>query len=813
MSEMDTTFWVSVAGTIILLLLFSVTRGYRGRRPGSSKEAVHPYEDQLRVFAETIPVIVWSIDANGLLQFLNVRWTQITGRDVEASMGTAWLAVIHPDDCAILKAAWQQATERGEAFEVVHRLQNAMGNYRWQRSRGQPRQSKEGTIIGWHGITDDIHELHVAESTARESEERLRLGVSVGRLAIAEIDYSLDVLYTNEQIIALFGLPTDCGPTVSRTAIHMLVHPDDRPTLLAQIEAALDPASARWFAMEYRIVRPDGSIRWLNVRKQNFFEEDAQGLLYPARALLAAQDITEHRRVEEALRDERDRFQRIVDTTPGVVHAYQQKADNTITFPYASPRIEEIYGAKPEQLKENAAFIIELWHPEDRAHMLDSIAKSLEQMSTWHDEFRVRHPSKGEIWVEGRSSPKLQADGGILWYGVLTDISERKAAEQALRETIREKEQALAQLDALFSAAPIGLGFWDTDLRFLRLNQTLADINGLPIDAQIGRHVADIVPDLGDVEGMVTAWKQVIETGKPIINIEITGTTSANLGQQHYWLDNFFPVRIGEEIIGIGATVLDITERKLIEEEIKHLNSDLEERVEERTAQVQAANQELEAFAYSVSHDLRSPLRAIDGYTRILLEDYTPRLDAEAIRLCNVVCNEAQRMGQLIDDLLAFSRLGRAPLKMVPVDMVQLVQAIYGELQVREQVQDLAFDLHPLPPAMGDPTMMRQVWQNLLDNAVKFSKQRSDAKIEVNFVATERETIYSVSDNGAGFDMRYVGKLFGVFQRLHSAYEFPGTGVGLALVQRIIYRHGGRIWAEGAVGVGATFYFALPNYG
>ncbi len=678
MNEMN-LFFAVISSVVVLLLLCGITL-YRTEMRYRTEVRRKQHEGPWQGLTQSIPVIAWSIDSNGLLQFLNVRWTQLTGRAVEDSLGRAWLAATHPDDCATLKAIWQQAQQFGEPFEVVHRLQSVTGHYRWQRSRGQPQQDETGTIMGWHGITDDIHEFYLSEQALRESEERLRLGTSVARLAIAEIDYIHDILYTNEQIIALFGLPAGCGPTVSRAAMHALVHSDDRPTLLAQIEAALDPASARWFAMEYRVVRPDGTIRWLSVRKQNFFEENEQGQQCPVRALLAAQDITE-----------------------------------------------------------------------------------------------------------------------------------RRQAEEALIETAREKELALAQLDAIFSAAPIGLGFWDTDLRFLRLNQTLADINGLPIDAQIGRHVADVVPQINDVEDMLSTWQQVIETGEPLLNVEVTGMTRATSNQQRYWLDNFFPVRIGEELIGIGATVLDITERKLYEEEIIQLNNQLEERVEERTAQVLAVNQELEAFAYSVSHDLRSPLRAIDGYTRILLEDYISQLDAEAIRICGVVCNEAQRMGQLIDDLLAFSRLGRATLQKVQVDMVQLVQTVYEELRGSQGAQDPVFTLHPLPPALGDPTMMRQVWQNLLDNALKFSQKQPSVQIVVNFVATERETIYSICDNGAGFDMRYVGKLFGVFQRLHSTHEFPGTGVGLAIVQRIIHRHGGRVWAESAVDAGATFYIALPK--
>ncbi len=254
-----------------------------------------------------------------------------------------------------------------------------------------------------------------------------------------------------------------------------------------------------------------------------------------------------------------------------------------------------------------------------------------------------------------------------------------------------------------------------------------------------------------------------------------------------------------------------IAERKQAEEEIRRLNEELEQRVIERTAQLEAANKELEAFSYSVSHDLRAPLRAIDGYTRILMEDYEAVMDAEGRRVCAVIRDETRRMSQLIDDMLAFSRLGRAQMQLVPIDMEDLVQAVFDELTTVESRERLDFRMGDLPPAVGDPTLIRQVWTNLLANAFKFSSKRERAVVEVGSQQSDGEIAYWVRDNGAGFDMQYADKLFGVFQRLHSPREFAGTGVGLAIVQRVIHRHGGRIWAEAEVDQGATFYFTIPD--
>jgi len=521
--------------------------------------------------------------------------------------------------------------------------------------------------------------------------------------------------------------------------------------------------------------------------------------------------VQARRVTEDELRAEKERFQRIVDTAPGVVHACRQTSDGKLSFPYASQRIEEIYGLSAAQLAIDASAIRQLTHPDDRAMLQHTVEVSAQTMQSWRAEYRLYHPHRGELWIEGHSIPHKEADGSIVWYGVLTEVTERKRAEVDLHRALREQAQTLAQLDALFSSAPIGIGLWDTQLRFLRLNQTLADMNGFPLDDHLGKHIREVIPAVEEIDELIKVWEEVIRTGQPRLNMEVTGFTRQRLGKKRYWSDNFFPVRIGEEIIGIAATVLDISDRKAAEQEIQRLNSELEARVLERTAQLQAANQELEAFTYSVSHDLRAPLRAMDGYTRILREDYAAQLDEEALRVCAVICEETERMGRLIDDLLHFSRWNRAEVHMGALDMTDLVQTVFTQLVTAERSPAISFHLHPLPPAWGDLAMLRQVWENLLANSIKFSAKREQAVIEVGSLQTQAETTYWVRDNGAGFDMRYVDKLFGVFQRLHSERAFPGTGVGLAIVKRVIQRHGGRVWAQSEVEQGATFYFALPN--
>ncbi len=247
------------------------------------------------------------------------------------------------------------------------------------------------------------------------------------------------------------------------------------------------------------------------------------------------------------------------------------------------------------------------------------------------------------------------------------------------------------------------------------------------------------------------------------------------------------------------------------EARLHELNQELERRVIERTAQIEAANQELEAFSYSVSHDLRAPLRHIDGFTGLLERHIEPTLDDKGRRYVKTISEAAKQMGTLIDDLLTFSRIGRAELRRATVPLQRLVDEVRCTLEPEIAARDIVWAIDELPEVQGDPQLLRLALQNLIGNALKYTRPRAEARIEIGARCEDTETVCSIRDNGVGFDMRYVERLFGVFQRLHSGAEFEGTGIGLASVKRIVQRHGGRVWAEGAVGEGACFYFSLPD--
>ncbi|MBN2352173.1 MAG: PAS domain S-box protein [Spirochaetales bacterium] len=379
-------------------------------------------------------------------------------------------------------------------------------------------------------------------------------------------------------------------------------------------------------------------------------------------------------------------------------------------------------------------------------------------------------------------------------YGL--DITERKKAETALR--------ALAvRFETLLAAVPEIVMEVDTRKVYTWANQAGLDFFGEDV---VGREASFYFEGEQDTYAAVQA---LFDGARDDASLESIQRRRDGESRLLAWHCRALRDESGRTT-GALSSARDITHEKQMQLEILKLNAELEQRVEERTAQLQAANRELEAFSYSVSHDLRAPLRAIDGFTGILLEDHENALDEEGKRVCGVIRDNACRMGHLIDDLLGFSRLGRTSLSKTRIDMKKTAAQAFEEAVPPEGRARIDFSIGDLPPARCDLQMIRQVWANLLSNAVKFTSRRPRAAIAVTGEASGNEAVYRVRDNGAGFDMEYVDKLFGVFQRLHGRKEFDGTGVGLAIVKRIVERHGGRVWAEAETDKGAVFSFSLP---
>ena len=430
--------------------------------------------------------------------------------------------------------------------------------------------------------------------------------------------------------------------------------------------------------------------------------------------------------------------------------------------------------------------------------------KSLMDTPIWmHDRIcgllSFEHTGETRTWA--RTDEHLATSMAAL-ISFIVESAERESAERSLREN-EEKYRKLAEST---DAIP-----WEFDIRKNRWTY---------VAPQVGRILGYAPEEWTDLK----FWTDRIHPDDRQWATEYCEECTRR-GEDHVfeyrfikkdgsvvWLHDDVTLELDQDRpVKLRGFMIDITERKKAEEETHEFNIKLEQKVKERTAQLEAVNRELEAFTYSVSHDLRAPLRAIDGFARIVLEDYGEKLDDEGCRLLQIIYDNTRQMDQLITDLLVLSQATRREIRKVAVNMGELVHTSYVEAAPEEVRKKFELLIQPLLPVTGDPNLIKQVWYNLLSNAVKFTSPCARRCVEVGGYREQDKNIYYVRDNGVGFDPHYSHKLFGVFQRLHGAKEFPGTGIGLAIVQRIVQRHGGEVWAEGDINQGAAFYFSLPD--
>jgi PAS domain S-box-containing protein len=483
-------------------------------------------------------------------------------------------------------------------------------------------------------------------------------------------------------------------------------------------------------------------------------------------------------------------------------------------FELINPSFKKILGYDREFI-ENA--FIDFVHPDDVAvtlHEYDKL-KAGELVISFINRYRKKNGAY--LWLEWNASPS-PVTGKL--YCIARDITARKKAEDALtslngelENRVLERTEKLATSETRFRSLIENIGegivLSDKDFNSTYRSPSSEKIMGV-IPMGDTRHRTH--PE--DAERISEIRKEVIQN--PGIPFVFQGRF-LNAQNQYAWIEGTFNNLLN--LKGVNAIVTnfrDITQRKKSEEIIAHnleekknMNKELEERVGQRTSELKKSNEELESFSYSVSHDLRSPLRAINSYAKILEEDYGQALDVEARRMMHIIYRNANKMGQLVDDLLDFSRTGRKELVFSLLPMDRIVKEICSELRIEKSGKTVEFKIGKILPAAGDHASIKQVWINYISNAIKYSGSREKIIVEINSVCNLDEIVYSIKDNGVGFDMQYVSNLFNTFQRLHTDQEFEGTGIGLAIVKRIVDKHGGRVWAESKLNEGATFYFTL----
>jgi PAS domain S-box-containing protein len=543
-----------------------------------------------------------------------------------------------------------------------------------------------------------------------------------------------------------------------------------------------------------------GEERWIHTIKVPYRDSENRvvGILG------VFEDITEHMLAEKTLRKSEEQFRTLFMSMSEGFYLSEIIYDNhgnpcDYRYLEVNPKFEQLVGLNREQI---IGMSYKEMTPVDTTKWLDNYCKVARTGEAQTYEFYSAEYNK---YFETYSYKPTKDQVTVF----VLDITERKKAEEALL-------QSNVFIQSIIEQSTQAMWISDTNGTLILINPTCCELLNIRAEEVVGKY--NILNDnIVEKQGHLPMVKAVFEDGIPT-RFEIKYDTSQLKhlqlkGMAFVILDVFmFPIKdTNGEITNVVIQHTNITERKRAEKEIRKLNEELEQRVIERTSQLEAVNKELESFSYSVSHDLRSPLRHINGFAEILTKQYSDQLPEEARKYLNTIIGSAQKMGILIDDLISFSRTGRSELKKSTLKMNQVIEDAFAQIKPTINDRKVELKISTLPEVNGDYNLLRLVWINLLDNAVKYTRTREEAVIKIGFKDNKRELVFYIQDNGVGFDMKYAQKLFGVFQRLHSSSQFEGTGIGLANVQRIILRHGGRTWAEAETDKGATFYFSIPK--
>jgi len=747
-------------------------------------------QESERKFRETVTYFdegYYSVTIDGLLLDHNQAFSRILGFDIAKDLKGAKL----PD-------FWQVPEDRKQYLNelIAHGfIRNYMVNAK--KINGEKIdvmmnshlvKDEKGGLVRIDGTFTDFTERSQAEQLIKESERKYRILVENSLVGVFRTKVNGDVDYVNDSILRMLEFDTR-EDLLNIGALMRYKEPKQREELL---KALKDSGKVEGF--EANIITKKGNERvfLMNVVING---EILDGTLI---------DITQRKLAEEALKESEriisEQFEKLNEAQHiAMIGSWEWNLQTNHVW--WSDETYRIFGVTPQNFvpsfEANGKFI----HPDDVANYGKSFEHSFQTGEPLNVEFRLvtndgllKHCNgKGKIIYDDSGHP-------IRFVGTMMDITERKQVDQELRE--RE-----ARYKTLIENIPQKIFMKDRDYRFMSINENFARDIGISPEEIVGKLDRDLFSNeladkyhADDVRIITTGETEELEE-KYVVDGKET------------WVNTIkTPVRDDKgEIVGLLGIFWDITARKLAEEEIRKLNTELEDRVVMRTAQLEASNKELEAFSYSVSHDLRAPLRHVSGYVELLNKHFQSDLPEKGLHYLNSIGDSVHIMGMLIDDLLQFSRTGRMEMHQSDLDMNEIVREVKESLCKDNPDRKIEWVLGKLPTVNGDEAMLRLVWMNLLSNAVKFTRTRKKARIEIGVSKENKELVFFVHDNGVGFDMKYAHKLFGVFQRLHSTEEFEGTGIGLANVHRIVLRQGGRTWAEAEPDKGAVFYFSIPN--
>ncbi|MFN8604304.1 MAG: PAS domain-containing protein [Candidatus Binatia bacterium] len=744
-------------------------------------------EARLRMAVEGADLGTWHCDLRtGDAQLSDRCLTQIGLAAGTRTTAQSVLAIMHPEDRLYVQASYREARDAGTDLDVEFRTQRADGTVRSHVLRGRFSGTEAGRPARIEGILLDVTRLRAAEAAERRSAETLRLFVDHAPAAIAMFDRDMRYLAVSRRYLEDYDLGEQS--LVGRS--HYDVFPEIPGRWREIHRRCLDGAVAR--AEDDPFQRADGRLDWVRWEIHPWYEAPGQvgGLV------LFSELTTARKQAADALRQSEERLRLALEAAHMGTFDWDLVSDR-ITW---TRRHEELWGFAPGEFAGTYAAFAARVHPGDLEAINAEVQRCIAMRDDFVRDFRVLWPDGSVRWISGRGSFTFDDNGApIRMRGVVVDVSDLRRTEAALRFSEREFQSLFANmLEGVAQGQMVFDGQRASDFVLLSVNPAFEALSGLK--GVVGKRMSDVVPGFADVvpEALAT-FGRVAQTGTPE-HMEV------ELAPVHRWFSaSVYGTTPGQFI----AVFQDITDRKEAEARLQALNAELTRRVEERTVELEAANRDLQSFNYSVSHDLRAPLRHIDGFIRILEEDFAANLPAEAGRYLSLVRTGVGRMNGMIEALLRLSRLGRAALRLQRCEPAAIARSAFDELHATEPERTVVCEIGALPAVTADPALLRQVYDNLLANALKFTRPVAEARIEVGCERRDGHDAFFVRDNGVGFDAASATRLFDVFQRLHPAQQFEGTGVGLSIVRRIVERHEGRVWAESSPGNGATFWFTL----
>ena len=658
--------------------------------------------------------------------------------------------------------------------------------------------------------------------------DRLNKTQQLSKIGGWDFDTESETVFWTDEVYRIHGYnPMEIIPGSKEHVEKSLLcyHPEDREVVFDAFQKCI--TSGEPYDLELRFKSITGESKWVRTSAEAIWEGDKVVKINGT-----IMDITEKKLAEEEFLEINTDFRKLIELAPVGIMIYDNDGSNY----FINRKFSEITG----YLQEDIPKLTDWWQ---KAYPDVNYRNQI--FEHWEKSVELAKVTDSTIVPMETSVHKKDGSYCYLEIGYVSsveknivtfvDITKRKVAEQELLES--EKRYR-----TLLNSAPIGIVvFSENRIDFIN-PAGLAILGANPDENLVGKPIIEFIhPNMLEItrnnlqklsndENLVLNFENIflkldrspvyVETigtsisfgGKNAIQVIVTDiserkATEEESKENHEKLQELLATaeRSRQSLLSL------IEDQREAEERIRKLNEELELRVQERTAQLEASNKELEAFAYSVSHDLRAPLRGIDGFSRILEQEYAPSLDEEGKRIVNIIRKSTSKMDQLIVDILSLSRVSRQNLKLSWVDMQTMANSIFHEVATAEDISRIMLDISQLPDVEADPTLMRLVWTNLLSNAIKYTKKNCNCKIWIKGHEEDGFCTYSIEDNGVGYDSRYENKLFGLFQRLHSDAEFEGTGVGLAIVQRIIHRHNGRVWSDSTLGEGTTFYISIPK--